>query len=343
MKAHHLLLAGTCCLPLLSACLPHYLTHGDNTTTPHLVEQEGNTALITRDSTRLAWQAWPSATDVPPRAMLLGLHSYGDFRLAYAALGPWLAQQGIVGYAYDQRGFGESGDKGLWPEDELLVNDLIDAIQVLRQRHPELPLILAGESMGGSVVLTTLAEHPELDVRGAILAAPGVRGGIQLRYLYNVGLWLAAHVVPSKALSVPRQYPENELLPASAMRLRSDTRVVHDVRLDAYYGLIRFTDRASDSVGMLARNETRNRTDGDAQSDVSASILPPTLLLHGGRDTTVPRVSIERLVNDWPKDSRPTLEVHYLPDAPHLILQWSNEAKVHELLHDWLDSQLPAA
>ncbi|TVU73631.1 alpha/beta fold hydrolase [Cobetia crustatorum] len=342
MKYHHLLLAGTCCLPLISACLPHYLAPGNITTTPHLIEQDGNTALITRDNTRLAWQTWHPVADMPPRAMLLGLHSYGDFRLAYAPLGPWLAQQGIVSYAYDQRGFGESDDKGLWPEGALLINDLIDAIQVLRQRHPELPLILAGESMGGSVVLTALAEHPELDVRGAILAAPGVRGGIRLRYLYNAGLWLTAHLAPNQTLSVPRQYPAHELLPTSAARLSNDSRVIHEVRFDAYYGLIRFTDRASDSVTMLSNRGTRSSTDNDPGSNPHTSTLPPTLLLHGGSDTTVPRVAIKRLVNDWPKMSRPTLEVHYLPDAPHLILQWSNEAKVRELLHDWLETQLPA-
>ncbi|MFP3427747.1 alpha/beta fold hydrolase, partial [Pseudoalteromonas sp. SIMBA_162] len=82
----------------------------------------------------------------------------------------WLAGQGIVTYAYDQRGFGESSQQGRWPESPLLVEDLVDAITVLRQRHPNLPLIVAGESMGGSVILNALARHPALSIDGSLLA-----------------------------------------------------------------------------------------------------------------------------------------------------------------------------
>jgi alpha-beta hydrolase superfamily lysophospholipase len=108
--------------------------------------------------------------------------------------------------------------------------------------------------------------------------------------------------------------------------LAEDSRVVHSVRLDAYYGLIRFTDHASDDIAALSA-DTR---------------LPPTLLLHGDRDETVPRVAIERLVSDWPSASRDTLEIHYLPEAPHLLLQWHDSEQVRGRIAHWLAEILPA-
>jgi len=315
----------TLCM-LLSGCGPHYLAANDIHQAPYLDESSASSHLMTRDATSLAWESWHPAQATPQRAMLLGLHSYGDFRLAYADLGPWLAGQGIVTYAYDQRGFGESSQQGRWPESPLLVEDLVDAITVLRQRHPNLPLIVAGESMGGSVILNALAQHPALSIDGSLLAAPGVRGGIRWRYLYNAGLWTAAHLIPATSVEVPRRYPEGELKPAAARRLAEDSRVVHSVRLDAYYGLIRFTDHASDDIAALFA-DTR---------------LPPTLLLHGDRDETVPRVAIERLVSDWPSASRDTLEIHYLPEAPHLLLQWHDSEPVRGRIAHWLAEILPS-
>lgn len=114
---------------LLSGCGPHYLAANDIHQAPYLEESSISSQLVTRDATSLAWKSWQPAQATPQRAMLLGLHSYGDFRLAYADLGPWLANQGIVTYAYDQRGFGESSQQGQWPESPLLIEDLVDAIR----------------------------------------------------------------------------------------------------------------------------------------------------------------------------------------------------------------------
>src|SRR3546814_15118199 len=81
---------------------------------------------------------------------------FNDYSNAFADSGPALAAQGLEVYASDQRGFGEAPHRGLWPGVEALPGDLTTAAGLLRQRHPDLPLYLLGESMGGAVVLAAL-------------------------------------------------------------------------------------------------------------------------------------------------------------------------------------------
>ncbi len=69
--------------------------------------------VVLGDGTRLPLSCWqPQGL---PKALVLGLHGYGDYRQSFAALGNWLAQRGIALLAYDQRGFGETGSRGVWP------------------------------------------------------------------------------------------------------------------------------------------------------------------------------------------------------------------------------------
>jgi alpha-beta hydrolase superfamily lysophospholipase len=76
--------------------------------------------------------------------------------------------------------------RGRWPGAEALIGDCADAAAVLRAAHPELPLALFGASMGGSVALAGLASGRVGGVDRLIRAAPGVRGGVQLRQLHDL-------------------------------------------------------------------------------------------------------------------------------------------------------------
>ena len=44
----------------------------------------------------------------------------------------------------------------------------------MREKHPGLPLILLGESMGGAVIMAALAEASPPEADGFVLAAPAV-------------------------------------------------------------------------------------------------------------------------------------------------------------------------
>ena len=66
--------------------------------------------------------SWPAAT-AKPKAVILGLHGFGDYRKAWDEPAQIWAKDGITTYSYDQRGFGGSPTRGRWPGTEALVDD----------------------------------------------------------------------------------------------------------------------------------------------------------------------------------------------------------------------------
>ena len=68
-----------------------------------------------------------------------------------------LGDRGIAVYAPDQRGFGGNASRKRWPGADALVADAIAHRPDMRARHPGLPLIVVGDSMGGGVALAAAA------------------------------------------------------------------------------------------------------------------------------------------------------------------------------------------
>ncbi|MEM7021444.1 MAG: alpha/beta fold hydrolase [Pseudomonadota bacterium] len=230
-------------------------------------------ALITGDGARLPMISWQPSQ--PPKAIILGLHGYGDYRRAFRLAGPWFAERGIALYAYDQRGFGETESRGSWPGAADLIEDLAEAIMVLRDRHPGLPLVVLGESMGGSVALAGLGQGRITDVDQLILAAPAVRGQVPLRDLHDLALRLGALALPWLVVAL-RRGASPWLDPGEAARLADDPLILRHISVGSYDGLIALADQAS------------------ADPEVA---LPPTLLLYGELDATIPGVAIDDLIS----------------------------------------------
>ena len=99
-----------------------------------------------------------------PRAVVLALHGFNDYSYAFDLPATYWAEHGVITYAYDQRGFGDSPTHGFWSGPEALVRDTNTITRLLRARHPNLPIYLLGESMGGAVLLASANQHlPDVD------------------------------------------------------------------------------------------------------------------------------------------------------------------------------------
>lgn len=153
---------------LLTACTKPYVhpTAGTHTL-PQLTESYARM----EDGYLLPLSHWEAEGDT--RAVLLSLHGLNDYSQAFDNLGRYLACHGITVIAYDQRGFGKTDGAGLWHGSERLGADLVTMTALLRERYAGIPLYLLGESMGGAVVLTSLASTP-LDIEGIVLVAQAV-------------------------------------------------------------------------------------------------------------------------------------------------------------------------
>ncbi|MEQ3636620.1 alpha/beta fold hydrolase [Alcanivorax sp.] len=252
-----------------------------------------------------------------PRGVILGLHSFGDFGAAFEQVGPWFAETGYLFVAYDQAGFGDRLQQGRWAGEQELIDDAATQIRRLHQTHPQ-PLFVLGESLGGAVAILAAQQQPD-KVAGLILAGPAVREGIRFRYGWNAAIATAATLAPGYRLTVERNADDPSLSPTSAQRLAKEPRVMREVRMDAYWGLIKLADSASDSANHLNI---------------------PTLLLYGGNDHSVPEAGIVNLrqhlsANDQGK-------YRFYPQAPHLLLQSWEWQRICKDIAQWLTwSQAP--
>ena len=117
---------------------------------------------------------------------------------------PGFAAAGVAVYAYDQRGFGAAPHPGIWAGAASLAADATEAAKLVRARHPGLPLVMLGESMGGAVLVlaSTGPRPPPAD--GYILMAPAFWGREDMPAVMRWGLWAASRTSRWSASPAPR-------------------------------------------------------------------------------------------------------------------------------------------
>ncbi len=147
-----------------------------------------------------------------PKAIVLALHGMNDYSNAFRTLGEYLELKNIKLIAYDQRGFGETKGRGYWHGIHSLTADLITVCQLIKNDHPQIPLFLLGDSMGGAVVLAALESLEEkVEYEGIVLIAPavwakepclGINGTLYgylpipcLGWLYPLMVWILHHQI----------------------------------------------------------------------------------------------------------------------------------------------------
>jgi alpha-beta hydrolase superfamily lysophospholipase len=242
------------CLALLSlaACAPvvqQAWTPPAAFAGPHLESD----AFISFDGARLGMQQWGPPND-KPWAVIIGVHGMNDYANAFHLAGPNWAKDGIVTLAYDQRGFGRSPERGVWGGDKLMTEDLRTFVSLARQRYPGAIIVVAGESMGGSVAIEAFASDRPPAADRLVLISPGVWGWSTQPLPYSTALWLVAHVDGPMVIDPPdfltdKIHPSDNIDELRAMG--RDPLELWGARADALYGLVAMMDRASHAVGQV--------------------------------------------------------------------------------------------
>jgi len=264
--------------------------------------------VVAADGTVLPLSVWQPQD--APRAVVLALHGFNDYRRAFEAVGTFLAERDIATYAYDQRGFGATAAPGIWPGADVLVDDAASVLALLRQRHPGRPLYVLGESMGGAVALGVLAETPTA-ADGAVLVAPAVWGRKTMNPLQRATLWLLVHSWPSLRLSGSGLGVTASDNAAMLRAQGEDPLVLKDARADALWGLTGLMDR-----GLAA----------------APGVSVPTLVQYGERDEIIPRRATCRLLAMMPGPAR----VAVYPDGYHMLTRDLGARRVLEDAAAWL-------
>jgi len=293
---------------LASACAPRLQATGPMTGTPRL----NGDALIARDGARLPLRRW-APNPVRPWAVIVALHGFNDYSNAFDAASKQWAARGIVTYAIDQRGFGRTAHRGMWPGVDAMVADAEAFVAAVRARHPALPLYLLGDSMGGAVAMVALARDPAPAVKGAILVAPAVWGRDHLGPIKRSTLWLSAHTIPWFPLTAEGLDIEPSDNKAMLRQLAQDDLVIKQTRVDAVWGLVNLMDAANAAADKI---------------DV------PLLLLYGAKDDIIPkeptRAVARRLL------ARGRARAAYYEDGYHMLLRDLEGDEVARDITAWL-------
>ncbi|MFC3077103.1 alpha/beta hydrolase [Phenylobacterium terrae] len=255
-----------------------------------------------------------------PWAVIVGVHGMNDYANAFHFAGEYWAEQGIATYAYDQRGFGRSPNRGVWGGDETMVEDLRAVTAFVRRKHPDAVIAVMGESMGGAIAIKAFASSRPPDADRLILSAPAVWGWSSQPLPYKTALWLAAHVTGSKVYTPPSWITRK--IQASDNRdeliaMGKDPLMIWGARSDTLYHLVSAMDSGLQGI-----------------DEVEA----PILYLYGANDEIIPkRPSFKAAAQLKPSD-----RTAYYRRGYHLLMRDKQRQVVFDDVVAWLkDAQGP--
>lgn len=259
-----------------------------------------------------------------PRAVVQFAHGYGEHVGRYEKLFAELASHGYIVYANDHRGHGRTGIRQHDGDVTKLgrlgrggVVAAVDALEqltgIIRAEHPELPLILMGQSWGSFMAQMLVNRHPD-HYDALVLSATVLRqlGSGNLGDLNKE--WNAPNATGMEWLSRD---------PAT-VRGFIDDPLCTTVPMGKNFGLHR-------QLGMLGLP--------------SRKLHPgmPVLLMVGRDDAVGGPVSVHKLANAFRTRSKLTdVTTLVYPDDRHEIFNEPDQAEVRADLVAWLDARFPA-
>ena len=280
---------GACATPAVQGPLDHPLGFAG----PRL-EQD---AFVSFDGARLGLTRWEA--DGAPWAVVIGLHGMNDYANAFHLAAPAWAGQGIATYAYDQRGFGRSPHRGVWPGTDMMLADLRLFTALVRARHPGAVLAVVGESMGGAVAMSAFASDRPPEADRLVLVAPAVWGWSSQPLPYKTSLWFTARLFGEVVLKPPSFITSKVRASDNVPELISmgrDRLMIWGARFDALYGLVGLMETAWASP---------------------AALRLPTACLYGAHDQIIPAAPTIHTANRLPAGARTA----YYKEGWHLLLR----------------------
>lgn len=282
--------------------------------------------VTAEDGYRLPLWYWPATRGessspnavVPPNAVVLAVHGFNDHGGSFDVLAEALAPHGISVYAHDQRGFGVTRQRRLWPGHQQLVDDVRLIASLLRQRYPDTPLYLVGKSMGGAVVMLAMGGETAPPVDGSVLIAPAVWGQIAMPWYQRASLWLGIRLIPSVAFSAraaERLGIEPTDDPEIMAKLALDARILRSARVDTLYGVTQAMDLALEAAPRMPG---------------------PMLLLYGDDDQVIPPEAVCALLERLPEWDGEHWRMALYPDGYHMLTRYTQRSRTEDDIAAWI-------
>lgn len=266
------------------------------------------------------------------RVVFLGIHGLTLHGRRYRVLARTLASQGIAFVAPDMRGFGrcyfdQDNKWGSKKDDKRKINheksyqDLVNLATAVKQKYPDKPLVVLGESLGATFCVRLAGEHPEL-INGMILSAPAVK--------VNPDMYLSPSDIKAGIAALISMHHELNLH-HFITSLVSDRQEVRDEMLDDPLIL-----KKAPLFDLLSTDEFVAKT---AAWGKTVPKHLPVLILQGSNDRCVVPDMVTHLTAAMPSDDQ---TVRWLGSYGHLQLETSfMRSAIIDALGDWFESHSP--
>jgi alpha-beta hydrolase superfamily lysophospholipase len=207
------------------------------------------------------YRCWAPAE---PRAVLLLVHGLAEHSGRYGEFASFLADAGIATYALDHPGHGKSdGQRGHIGRFEEYIDALGQLLSIVRQAHPDLPMVLLGHSMGGLIAADFLLQH-ESEFVAAVLSGAAIQSPQRPPGIVIIINKVIAAILPGLGV-----------FQMDASGISRDPQVVSDYENDP------LVYRGKGTAGLVAAiSSAMNRIIANA-----ASIRLPMLIMHGSVDS----------------------------------------------------------
>lgn len=263
-------------------------------------------AMLAHDGARLGLTVWSPGPHVLAGHVIVGIHGMNNYAGEFRLAAPEWAAQGRAVYAYDQRGFGRSVNRGQWPNEEVMREDLRTAVNLARARHPGATLTVIAISMGAAVAITAFASPRPPDADRLILSGPGLRGWGALSPAFKGTLKLMTALSPGLVVRPPPLVKPRMSDNADFITLQ-DADPLHskENRVDQIAGVVTVMEHAHEAAAHLP------------------STLP-ILAAYGANDRIVPPEGPRRTGKRFPSHVRTV----YYPEGYHVLLSDNQRGRV---------------
>jgi acylglycerol lipase len=301
----------------LVSCSAQEHPYEENLKAPHFLS---TATLSIGDSYTFHFQKWPAQGE--EKAVIIAVHGFNDYSKSFESPARILNEQGITVYAYDQRGFGHNRQAGIWPGSHNLTRDLWQISNLIHHHHKQKPLYWLGESMGGAVIISALAEKQALDhtyPHSIILTGPALWGAQTMtpfhKFIIPLSLNFFSHLSPSWRLKgqglkiVPCN--NKEVL----QQMATDPYVIKGSRVDTLKGLMQLMTQTFENLKKLEK---------------------PTLIMYGLKDQVIPKKALEYSLDQLKNKKNLKWDCVFYKDSYHMMLRDYEGKMVTQHISEWI-------
>ena len=275
------------------------------------------------------------------KAVVQIIHGIAEYIERYDAFAEYLNTLGFLVVAEDHMGHGQSvGKKGTqgyfhggW---FAAVEDSYRLLQGTRQRHPDVPYVLFGHSMGSFMARTILAKYPDSGITAAVICGTGW----QPRAFLPAAIAVCKSACASVGAKNPSQQLQNMVFagynahvehPRTAFDwLSRDKKCVDDYIAHPSCGFTASTGLLRDLLMGIQYVEQK-------QSLANMNKALPVLFVSGGEDPVgAYGKGVRRAARAFRKAGMADVTLRLFPLCRHEILNEINREEIYKVISDWM-------